>query len=186
MNRRFNFQLDSGRPPPETRAKEAAASSTIDEISYFVESAARRTLFLSRIVPFMATSSTAKSGFIRQSARRVFVSYARKDGADTAQHLRRALEAADCEVWVDTERIPGGASWSKEIEHALECRCFNDQIVRDSDGVLSMLQHPTEKSIIVPQSCPAQTNLRRERPLLRARPRLRSAGGYARLKSPAG
>ena len=54
--------------------------------------------------------------------RRIFVSYARKDGADAAQSLRSALEAADHTVWLDTERIKGGASWSKKIEAALnEC-----------------------------------------------------------------
>jgi hypothetical protein len=38
----------------------------------------------------MAPSSTAESGFISQSLRRVFISYARKDGADTA-HAATAL-----------------------------------------------------------------------------------------------
>jgi hypothetical protein len=53
--------------------------------------------------------------------RRVFISYARKDGRDTAHSLRGLLHRPGYDVWLDTDpgRIPGGASWSKEIEHAL-------------------------------------------------------------------
>jgi WD40 repeat protein len=51
--------------------------------------------------------------------RRIFISYARKDGAETAQTLRTTLEAANHTVWLDTDRIHGGASWSKAIESAL-------------------------------------------------------------------
>ena len=39
--------------------------------------------------------------------------------ADTAQRLRDLLHGPDCQVWLDTEKIHGGASWSKEIESAL-------------------------------------------------------------------
>src|SRR3954447_24394202 len=66
----------------------------------------------------MARPSAAKPKR-KRSARRVFLSYARKDGTDTAQHLGDVLRGAGCEVWLDTERIRGGASWSKEIEVAL-------------------------------------------------------------------
>jgi hypothetical protein len=66
----------------------------------------------------MARPSAAKPKR-KRLARRVFLSYARKDGTDTAQHLGDVLRGAGCEVWLDTERIRGGASWSKEIEVAL-------------------------------------------------------------------
>ena len=60
---------------------------------------------------------------MKPSARRVFISYARKDGTDVAHQLRDALRGGDCgngcEVWLDTERIRGGASWGKDIEDAL-------------------------------------------------------------------
>jgi hypothetical protein len=51
--------------------------------------------------------------------RRAFISYARKDGTPTAQRLRELLQEAGCEVWLDTTDIRGGASWSKDIEAAL-------------------------------------------------------------------
>src|SRR5947209_7899851 len=51
------------------------------------------------------------------SQRRVFISYGRKDGTATAQRLSEALREAGCEVWL--ENIRGGASWTKEIEAAL-------------------------------------------------------------------
>ena len=51
--------------------------------------------------------------------RRVFISYSRKDGTAAAQRLSELLQEAGCEVWLDTANIRGGASWSKEIEAAL-------------------------------------------------------------------
>ena len=51
--------------------------------------------------------------------RRVFISYSRKDGALAAERLSEVLREAGCEVWLDTANIRGGASWSKEIERAL-------------------------------------------------------------------
>jgi hypothetical protein len=45
----------------------------------------------------------------------VFISYARKDGAELALRLQKDLTAAGFEVWLDTQRIGGGASWT--VEH---------------------------------------------------------------------
>src|ERR1035437_2630122 len=39
---------------------------------------------------------------------RIFVSYARKDGAELALRLQKDLTAAGFEVWIDTQRIEGG------------------------------------------------------------------------------
>jgi hypothetical protein len=39
---------------------------------------------------------------------RIFVSYARKDGAELALRLQKDLTAAGYEVWIDTQRISGG------------------------------------------------------------------------------
>jgi hypothetical protein len=84
-----------------------------------VKQSANRTVAASaRIVPFMARPSGPKPR-AKRLARHVFISYARKDGTDTAQHLYDVLQRADCKVWLDTERIRGGASWSKDIEGAL-------------------------------------------------------------------
>ena len=41
---------------------------------------------------------------------RVFISYARKDGARLAQRLHRDLKTQGFDPWLDTGRIAGGAS----------------------------------------------------------------------------
>src|ERR1035437_1582374 len=51
---------------------------------------------------------------------RIFVSYARKDGAALALRLQRDLTAAGYDVWLDTQRIAGGESWTVEIEEAID------------------------------------------------------------------
>src|ERR1035437_3884071 len=51
---------------------------------------------------------------------RIFVSYARKDGAELALRLQKDLTAAGVEVWLDTQRIGGGESWTVEIEEAID------------------------------------------------------------------
>ncbi len=48
--------------------------------------------------------------------RRVFISYARKDGAALAQRLQKDLKEQGFDAWLDTQRINGGASWTTEIE----------------------------------------------------------------------
>jgi hypothetical protein len=65
----------------------------------------------------MGACAEAKSR-TEKTARRVFISYSRKDGSGTAHNLRDTLNNVGCDVWLD-DRIPGGASWSKEIEAAL-------------------------------------------------------------------
>jgi len=56
-----------------------------------------------------------------QSNRRfIFISYARRDARDLAVRLRDDLLAGGHQVWLDTAEIEGGASWSNEIEEAIE------------------------------------------------------------------
>ena len=50
----------------------------------------------------------------------VFISYARKDGADLAQRLQRELAAHGFNPWLDTQRLAGGAIWTSEIEQAID------------------------------------------------------------------
>lgn len=50
----------------------------------------------------------------------VFIPYARKDGAELAERLRADLAARGFEAWLDTRRIHGGASWTVEIEQAID------------------------------------------------------------------
>src|ERR1035437_9290823 len=61
------------------------------------------------------TSPMAKDGYPR-----IFVSYARKDGAELALRLQKDLTAAGYDVWLDTKRIRGGESWTVEIEAAID------------------------------------------------------------------
>jgi len=51
---------------------------------------------------------------------KIFISYGRKDGRDLAVRLRDDLEAVGFSVWLDLEEIPGGATWSVNIEEAIE------------------------------------------------------------------
>jgi hypothetical protein len=51
---------------------------------------------------------------------RIFISYARKDAADLAQRLQNDLSATGFDVWLDTQRIEGGASWTVAIEEAID------------------------------------------------------------------
>src|SRR5438477_4162277 len=55
------------------------------------------------------SSSKAKAGH-----QRIFVSYARRDGAELARRLQNALTTAGFDFWLDTQRIAGGASWTVE------------------------------------------------------------------------
>jgi len=51
---------------------------------------------------------------------RVFISYARKDGASLAQRLQSDLANEGFDVWLDARRIQGGAVWTTDIEVALD------------------------------------------------------------------
>jgi len=50
----------------------------------------------------------------------VFISYARKDGTQLAQRLQRDLAAQGFDVWLDTRRLIGGATWPTEIQSAVD------------------------------------------------------------------
>ena len=51
--------------------------------------------------------------------KRVFISYARKDAASLATELQQDLQP-EYDVWLDTKRIEAGASWTVEIEKAID------------------------------------------------------------------
>lgn len=51
---------------------------------------------------------------------RIFISYAREDGIDTALRLRNDLTAAGHDTWLDLAEIAAGASWARDIEEAIE------------------------------------------------------------------
>ena len=50
----------------------------------------------------------------------MFISYARKDGAALAQRLQKDPTEQGFDAWLDTQRIAGGATWTTDIEHALD------------------------------------------------------------------
>ena len=57
------------------------------------------------------------------SPSRVFISYARKDGAALAQRLKDDLEKNGFDAWLDIQRIGGGRIRSAEIESTIKsCR----------------------------------------------------------------
>lgn len=68
----------------------------------------------------------------------VFLSYAHKDGATTAKDLFDSLQEANLDPWLDQDRLRGGASWSLEIEQALD----------DCDTVAAILTEGSYRSDI--------------------------------------
>ena len=53
-------------------------------------------------------------------AQRIFISYARNDGAELAQRLQVDLQQRGYQPWLDKQRIEGGASWTDSIEQAID------------------------------------------------------------------
>ena len=51
---------------------------------------------------------------------RVFISYSRYDGADTAARLRRELEALGISLWQDLTAMQGGQDWWRQIQQATD------------------------------------------------------------------
>ena len=67
---------------------------------------------------------------------RIFVSYAHSDGAAAAE--RSSELYAQHDVWIDRERLHGGASWSATIEQEIDSR----------DILLALLSHESDSSIV--------------------------------------
>lgn len=53
-------------------------------------------------------------------SRRLFISYARRDARELAIRLHADLTAQGHAPWLDTSEIDGGASWTNDIEHAID------------------------------------------------------------------
>jgi WD40 repeat protein len=56
---------------------------------------------------------------------KIFISYAHKDGAELARRLRSNLIRESFDAWLDERRLEAGASWTDEIEQAID----NSQVV---------------------------------------------------------
>jgi WD40 repeat protein len=53
---------------------------------------------------------------------RIFISYAHRDGAQLAERLRKDLAEQGLDVWLDKQRLHGGAVWTTEIEREIDTR----------------------------------------------------------------
>src|ERR1051326_6143924 len=51
---------------------------------------------------------------------RLFISYAHQDGVAMARRLNEDLKANGFDVWLDVLRLTGGASWTVDVESALD------------------------------------------------------------------
>jgi hypothetical protein len=69
-------------------------------------------------MPAMSTRGGTKVD--PEQRKSIFVSYAHRDGCDLASELRTQLTAAGFDTWIDTRRLTGGSSWTREIENALD------------------------------------------------------------------
>ena len=56
----------------------------------------------------------------RQLERRIFISYAHKDGAELATRLQQDLTKNGFDAWLDIQRLHGGDVWTKEIEQQID------------------------------------------------------------------
>lgn len=54
--------------------------------------------------------------------RRVFISYAHRDGAELAQRLQKDLTKSGFDAWLDTQRLTAGAQWATNIEEEIDAR----------------------------------------------------------------
>src|SRR5688572_4299290 len=68
---------------------------------------------------------------------KIFISYAHSDGAEAAEQLLHELRERH-DVWLDRERLNGGASWSKTIEDEIDSR----------EIVLALLSKKSDSSIV--------------------------------------
>jgi WD40 repeat protein len=51
---------------------------------------------------------------------KIFISYARKDGANLARRLQNSLADEGFDPWLDKQRLVGGATWTTDIEQAID------------------------------------------------------------------
>src|SRR5262245_59440102 len=72
------------------------------------------------------------------SSSRVFISYAHRDGAQLAERIHDELLQRGFEPWLDRQRLEAGASWSIDIETALD----------HSDVVLALVSDGSYRSEI--------------------------------------
>jgi len=67
---------------------------------------------------------------------RIFVSYSRRDGAESASVLRKDLQAEDHSVWQDLIALAGGRDWWSQIEAALKSKTLQHFVLVVTPGAL--------------------------------------------------
>jgi hypothetical protein len=84
-------------------------------------------------IPTYKPQDTSRRTRPMPTSPRIFISYSRKDGCKLALRLKADLEAHRQTVWLDTSEIDGGASWSRDIEIAIDsCETVLALLSRDS------------------------------------------------------
>ena len=93
------------------------------------------------------------------AARRIFVSYSRSDGKETAAELRRRLQAEGFAPWQDLTDLEGGKDWWRQITGVIDhieylLLALRSKLVRDEwrygrqQGrcVIPIMGHPSFES----------------------------------------
>src|SRR6266852_2885986 len=94
-------------------------------------------------------TSVLYPGKLAEPNSKIFISYARADGATLAQRLDADLRARGFDSWLDTGSIRGGDIWTRKIEEAIDsCDYFLALVSRGygkSDTCLAELQVALDK-----------------------------------------
>jgi hypothetical protein len=77
-----------------------------------------------------------RPGKAQQTAARIFVSYARRDGVEAAKELRQRLEACGFTLWQDLVTLEGGRDWWTQIEEAIRSRSLEHLVLVLTPGAL--------------------------------------------------
>jgi TIR domain len=67
---------------------------------------------------------------------RIFISYSRRDGAESASVLRKDFEAEGHSVWQDLVALEGGRDWWSQIEAALKSKSLQHFVLVVTPGAL--------------------------------------------------
>ena len=96
------------------------ASDQAEELAKAYENLAASLILLSPTMRTRLSSELRRFSIIGTSAPRVFISYARSDGAAFATQLRQRLEDEYIPLWQDRTRLEGGRDWWQQITEALD------------------------------------------------------------------
>jgi hypothetical protein len=119
---------------------------TIDELSRIIRRALTRTgaVELDGLGTF-ACDSAGDISFRNTGGARIFIAYAREDGA-AALRLYKALEAKGYAPWIDRRKLLPGQNWARRIEDAIASSdffipCFSGNSVRKRGGFQAEIRY---------------------------------------------